>query len=120
MYQDSTIVFVRFIQKDRGMIEEESCFRPIQTIQTKHYYAPPRLSKIFKIDRPSFCDSSQMVKNPFHVFLIDIDTILPKFHSCFLVDTDLISMISKNLLDGSSSSFGAHLFQYFQKTNPDF
>ena len=47
-------------------------------------------------------------------FVVDIGTILAKFHSCFLIDIGLISKISRVLLSDSSSFFGSCHFQHWQ------
>ena len=44
-------------------------------------------------------------------FVVDIGTILAKFHSCVLVDIDPLSMLLEILLNGSSGFFGARLFK---------
>ena len=46
----------------------------------------------------------------FHFMFSGRYCILPKFHSCFLVDIDPISKIFKMCLDGSSSFVSARLF----------
>ena len=70
-------------------------------------------SHIFNIDRHFLLkDIDPELPNGTSCSLVDIDTILPTFRSCFLVD--IVSKIFQNLLDGSSSFFGACLFQNLQ------
>ena len=65
------------------------------------------------IDRQDFCWKILIpyYQNLISCFLVDIGPILPKIHSCFLVEIGPLPKILRNLLDGSSSCFGACYFQ---------
>ena len=93
MHQDSTIAL-------------PVCFR---TIKIEGCYGPTNLS-ILVFVAPIFQNINRQdflwiphYQHSISCFLVDIDPILPKFHSCSLVDIDLICKIFKNLLNESSS-----------------
>ena len=69
---------------------EDDCFGTKEAI--------PKLSKKRNSPKTILC------------FVIDIDTILAKIHSCFFIDIGPISMIWEISLADSSGFVGAHLF----------
>ena len=96
-FQDSTIE-IPFVM---NTLREDYCFGTKKI--AIWLLMSPKIINISKLQKITLC------------FVIDIGTILTQNHSCFLTDIGLISMIFEILLNGSSSCFGAHLFQTWQR-----
>ena len=78
---------------------------------------PPHPTRAFQTFQALTVRTSLLIPNyrtSISCFLLNIGPILPKFHSCSLVDIDIISRIHEFSLDVSSSLFGRGHFQSSQ------
>ena len=108
IYQDSTIV-------NSVLFENARRYQLFWTQENKYSFLvpPPGILFFQTLTVRTFRLIPNYKKNNYQhsmlCFRLGISTILPEFHSCFLVNIGLISKISEFVLDGSSSFFGAHI-----------